>query len=772
MSLGRSEFANGVAARSLSEISEVDAVRIGTDIVSAARRVIALLSSVGDSQWLHHPSVIAEAIRRYDELWMPLISDLTVGLKPPIILPPLDVEWVWFCHCLNPVGYRDYCQKRFSKLIGKPAIYDDENEDYAVLHCEKLWVTRYPEESFENRADQDSSEHVSSSANEDIKADVEKQRFLWEKFSAPYMSETVYLIAARLRYKGLLLILNKFKNEISRLVPASDILLMWLTHQSYPTIYTEDVDEMLEDMMMKVVRNGEAVEKTEVETTKTLWDRYFNQPYEKAGGELTVTANESRLCSNHTVFYWPVSDIDINTVYKSIRPRFVLELCIFIRLSPKAEASETSFLRLRVARCHRKLQIDKKTTDLSGSWRKAWHLYCEFGTQGVVLESHCDRPRGICYRSKKPEGMIPFLWNDLLRAHSLSSGRFLGKQASVFASVTPPVQAPYLLRFVPDRVTDDSGAMVSDSIQRTNNFLSQEGRWLTRTVLDHAGRECFVIRIRVGKGVFKRGGEVPLPVKSEERITEIRVGSWSYVEGSIGKAPVLRWLRSQEGELCLVFCIWRLSTEKVVGTVTPKNPVEDWEAAWEFSTGDDLLIRWDASGSISELCLHSRKSDSQVKLLTGRRMQYKGENEEDDEGFVTIVRSTEQDSAEKATALIDWKHQAVEFLPEEDAVFVLLLSVSILRSVTQRRREDVGKLLVRKRITEATGERDWGSVIVDGSSSNVSSSCSPYVGPWYRNSGKVMAMEEKPQVARYPYPVRSYSNVDGGNNLYRHVIFG
>ncbi|XP_023643909.1 uncharacterized protein LOC17894200 isoform X2 [Capsella rubella] len=710
MSLGRSEFADGVAARSLSEISEVDAVRIGADIVSAARRLIALLRSVGDCQWLHHPPVISEAIRRYDELWMPLVSDLTVGLKPPMILPPIDIEWVWFCHTLNPVSYRDYCQKRFSKLIGKPAIYDEENENYAVLQCEKVWVLRYPLESFENRADLDSVETVSS-VNEDVKSLVEKQRFLWEKFSSPYMSETVYLIAARLRYKGFLLILHKFKDEISRLIPASDILLMWLTHKSYPTVYKEDVDEMLEDMTRKVVRVGEAVEKSEVETTKRLWDRYFNQPYEKAGGELTVIANESRLSSN-TVFYWPVSDMDINTAYKSIRPRFVLELCIFIRLNPKAERNESidrSFLRLRVARCHRKLQLDKKMSDFSrdSSWQKGWHLYCEFGTLGVVLESHCDRPRGICFRSGKPEGMIEFPWNDLLRAHSLAS------------------------------------------VQRTNNFRPQEGRWLTRTVLDHAGRECFVIRIRVGKGVFKRGGEVPSPVKSEERITEIRVGSWSYIEGSIGKAPA-----------------------KVVGTVTPKESVEDWEAAWEFSTGDELRIRIDSSGAISELGLYSRNPGSKVRLLTGRRMQYKGEGEEDEEGFVTLVRSTEEDPTEKATALIDWKHQAVEFLPEEDAVFVLLLSVSILRSVTQRRREDVGKLLVRKRITEATGERDWGSVIVDASSSNVSSSASPYVEPWYRNSGKVMAMEEKAQVARYPYPVMSYSNVDGGDSLYKHVIFG
>ena len=35
---------------------------------------------------------------------MPLISDLMVmGSPTPMVLPPLDVEWVWFCHTLNPV---------------------------------------------------------------------------------------------------------------------------------------------------------------------------------------------------------------------------------------------------------------------------------------------------------------------------------------------------------------------------------------------------------------------------------------------------------------------------------------------------------------------------------------------------------------------------------------------------------------------------------------------------------------------------------------------
>ncbi|CAN8253851.1 unnamed protein product [Cochlearia groenlandica] len=770
MSLGQQDIADdgvtAAAARSLSEISEIDSIRIGFDLVSAAKRVIALLRSVKECQWLHQKHVIDEAIRRYDNLWMPLISDLTVNKKPPMILPPLDIEWVWFCHSLNHVSYKDYCLKRFSKLIGKPSIYDEINEDYAVTQCEKIWIKRYPKESFDNISDQilNSLDVVSSNKEENIiKIQVlEKHIFLLDMFSSPYMSETVYLIAARLRYKGFLLILQKFKDEVSHLVPASDILLMWLTHQSYPTVYTADVDEMVEDMSRKMLQIGESVEKREVKITKKLWNRCFDQPYEKAGGILTVIdSNTSRQWDNNNniVFYWPVSDLDINTCYKSIRPRFVLELCIFLRLNPKAERKESSFVRLKVGRCHRKLQLDKKFIDLSHdglSWDKVWHLYCEFGTQGVILESHCDHrrsSRGLHFVKKaKPEGTIAFPWNDLLRAQSLSSGRFLSKQVSVFASVTPPVQAPYLLRFVPDRVTDDSGAMISDSVQRTNSFRPQEGRWLTRTVLDHSGRECFVIRIRVGKGMFKRGGEVPSPVKPEERITEIRVGGWSYIEGSTGKAP-----------------------EKVVGTVTPKESVEDWEAAWEFSTGEELFICWDSLGYISELSLHSRNRGSRVRILTGRRMQYKGkdEDEDNDDGFVTVIRSTEDDPTEKATALIDWKHQAVEFLPEEDAVFVLLLSVSILRSATHKKREDIGKLLIRKRITEATGEWDWGSVIIDASTSNVSSSsCCPYVEPWYRNSGKVMAMEEKAQVARYPYPVMSYSNVDGGDNLYKHVIFG
>lgn len=198
-----------------------------------------------------------------------------------------------------------------------------------------------------------------------------------------------------------------------------------------------------------------------------------------------------------------------------------------------------------------------------------------------------------------------FHWNDLLRATSLAREREIDQRMRVVASMTPPVQAPYLLKCVPDRVTDNSGAMICDLILRMNQYHPQEGRWLSRTVLDHAGRECFIVRMRMGGGIWRRGGETPSAVKWEDRIIEIREGSWSYIADSIGRAPV-----------------------KVVGTATPKEPSEHWNASWEFSTGDELMIQWELTSRKSlSFDLKSKASpDPKVKLLIGRKMQYQRRN--------------------------------------------------------------------------------------------------------------------------------------------------
>lgn len=83
--------------------------------------------------------------------------------------------------------------------------------------------------------------------------------------------------------------------------------------------------------MGKVVSVWESVTKKEVEETKSLWETTFDQPYEKAGGEIGF--NLDRVTPVRSPVYWEVSDTDVNTKYKSMLPRFVLEVSLALSIS-------------------------------------------------------------------------------------------------------------------------------------------------------------------------------------------------------------------------------------------------------------------------------------------------------------------------------------------------------------------------------------------------------------------------------------------------------
>ncbi|KAM0061812.1 putative Glycine-rich domain-containing protein [Helianthus debilis subsp. tardiflorus] len=715
--------------------SAEELTRLSLDLAAAAGQTIGFLRDVAESHWLHHTSVLAEAIRRYHQLWMPMMFGLTAESgKPLMILPPLDIEWVWFCHTLNPIFYRQYCDSRFSKLIGKPAIFNQENKDYALERCEEIWISKYPSESFENEVDSgDNHYHNKNIPQMDyLLGELSKQRCLFSEFSKPYMLELVYLIAARNRYKGFLFSLQRFADNSKTFVPTLDVLLMWITHKSYPNAYAVDVKEM-EHSMEKVIDAGELVKEDHLEVMQKLWERVFDQPYEKAGCPVISGSNGVK-----PPIHWEATDSDVNVKYRPLLPRFLLEVNVLVKRIPamktpqKDESKE--FLRFQFLRCHREMKINSPISTIpSDSWQKVVQLYCEFGTKGMVVERR--RKGGVGINGSKLLESNTFLWNELLRAPSITLYGVIGQRLRVFVSITPPAQAPYLFKSVPDRVTDDSGAMVSEVILKMNQYRPQEGRWLSRTVLDHAGRECFVIRMRVGRGLWRRGSNKPNVVNWEDRCVEIREGSWSYVAGSIGKSP-----------------------EKVIATATPNPTSQNWRASWRFSTGHDLFISHDLHYDLKT----STATDSHIRLLKGRRLQYENKENEDEEGeFVTIVRFTEENPGGRATGLINWKLSAVEFLPQEDAAFVLLLSTTILTSVTAMRNEDVGSLLVRRRLKEAKhGDRDWGSVIVMESSLN-----SVYVKPWYWNAKLVMAREGE------EYVTKSYTPEECSDDFYKEALF-
>nr|CAB3473098.1 unnamed protein product [Digitaria exilis] len=665
------------------------------DLAAAARRLLAFLRAAPTG-------VGPRSVRRYEELWLPLAAAESGagGGEAAMLLPPPDVQLVWLCHCFH---------------------------HYAEDRCRDVWAVHYPSEPFDlhsNEIDGNVDGNACDNASGELMEMVRQYAGLAAHFASPFVREAVYHVAARQRYMRFLELIKKVVGTIQeqvRLVPSLDILLMWLAHQSFPVSYAKDMVALaVMDSVAKVgVAYGEVVNE-EVESTRALWEDAYDEPYDMAGSEVDAAAVRAA----REAFYWTpaASEEDVNRLYKSLQPRFMMEVYVFLKGGTDKEHINKEFLRLRTQRCHRSLKLNKSMANLScKNWQKTWHLYCEFATRGLIIELR--RTTSGCFRNSKFLKNISFSWSDMLHEKALALTDEIEVRLRAMASITPPVQAPYLLKCVPDRVTDDGGAMISDVILRMRNYRPQEGRWLTRTVLDHGGRECFVIRMRIGRGIWRRGAETPTAVKWEDRSIEVREGSWSYVAStsSVGYAP-----------------------EKVVGTAMAMKDQQENKVVWNLSTGDILTAR----------------------LLVGRRLSYRVNtdralgNHNEEEQYLTLVRKSRDHHGDRATVLLNWKLLAVEFLPEEDAVFVLLLCMVIARTMTEIRREDVSGLLVRRRIGEArVGQRDWGSVILPDFLSP-----DPNLQPWYRNAAQVLTSQETGAI------LTKYSPADGKDLLYRQAL--
>lgn len=203
-----------------------------------------------------------------------------------------------------------------------------------------------------------------------------------------------------------------------------------------------------------------------------------------------------------------------------------------------------------------------------------------------------------------------------------------------------------------------------------------------------------------------------------------------------------------------------MNAERSVGTATPnERNTEEKKVRWSLSTGYSLIIQWDGD---HKLKFQFENNEFVIGLLRGRKLQYHVDEDEEEDDFFTLVRFSEENPNGKATALINWRHFAVEFLPEEDAVFVLLLCTVIIRTISEIKSQDLSRLLLRKRVNvEKLGVRDWGSVMLPSSSS-------PYLNPWFFNATKVTAALPEFNDARQPS--YWYPPSDGKQDMYNQAI--
>ena len=105
------------------------------------------LETVNSLPVLSDETVLDNAIRRYEQSWMPLASTID-GDAISEFASPLDVHWVWHCHLLAPHNYENDCARLTGKVLDHVV---RSKSDLVAWHqkTEPLWRQRYPDAPFE-----------------------------------------------------------------------------------------------------------------------------------------------------------------------------------------------------------------------------------------------------------------------------------------------------------------------------------------------------------------------------------------------------------------------------------------------------------------------------------------------------------------------------------------------------------------------------------------------------------------------------------------------
>ncbi|CAD6256017.1 unnamed protein product [Miscanthus lutarioriparius] len=184
-----------------------EGVPVGADLVAAALRQLQFLAAVDRRRWLYEGPLLDRAIRRYKACWLPLLDKHTKAavVDGPLVVP-LDCEWIWHCHRLNPVQYIRDCKKVYGRILNNNNV-ESSTQTKSTLQSEKIWKELYPEEPFELvfTRTSDVAMDVNPGAAEDITYDLvsavkRQSSFYYQLHPVTYRDDMVKLLGKVLEH--------------------------------------------------------------------------------------------------------------------------------------------------------------------------------------------------------------------------------------------------------------------------------------------------------------------------------------------------------------------------------------------------------------------------------------------------------------------------------------------------------------------------------------------------------------------------------------------
>ncbi|KAL0461918.1 UNVERIFIED_CONTAM: Glycine-rich domain-containing protein 2 [Sesamum latifolium] len=140
------------------EREAAQSIEISVNLVAAAKQQLKFLAAVDRNRWLYEGPGLDRAIYRYNAFWLPLLAKHSESLllDGPLVVP-LDCEWIWHCHRLNPVRYKLDCEEFYGRILDNQNVVSSVGEA-SRSSTEVVWKNLYPGEPYEldlNSARQD-----------------------------------------------------------------------------------------------------------------------------------------------------------------------------------------------------------------------------------------------------------------------------------------------------------------------------------------------------------------------------------------------------------------------------------------------------------------------------------------------------------------------------------------------------------------------------------------------------------------------------------------
>ncbi|KAJ8446288.1 hypothetical protein Cgig2_005819 [Carnegiea gigantea] len=279
------------------EWSKAQKIAVSVDLIPAAKQLLQFLAAIDRNRHLYQGPTLDRAIHRYQNCWLPLLAKQAEFdvLEGPLVVP-LDCEWIWHCHRLNPTCYKADCKHRYGRILDNFNIVSTIQGTLSK-QTEEIWTRMYPDEPFQLDLSSPCLEsyevnklaNAQDSTDYDLASAVKRQSPFFYQVARPFMGNEIFLKEAVARYKGFLHLIKRNKEKSIRqfCVPTFDIDLIWHAHQLHPALYCKDTTAIFGMVLEHDDTNPDRTEGTKLdvgfmETTKQ-WEEVYGLRYWRAG---------------------------------------------------------------------------------------------------------------------------------------------------------------------------------------------------------------------------------------------------------------------------------------------------------------------------------------------------------------------------------------------------------------------------------------------------------------------------------------------------------